>query len=104
MENGLRVKGGDRIGKTIIFAKNQRHAEFVVERFDVNYPVYKGAFTRALNHGVNYAQTLIDDFTSLEKPPHIAVSVDMLDTGIDVPDVVNLVFSSPSTPRPSSGR
>jgi type I restriction enzyme R subunit len=95
MENGLRVKGGDRIGKTIIFAKNQRHAEFIVERFDVNYPLYKGVFTRAIHHGVNYAQTLIDDFSSPEKPPHIAVSVDMLDTGIDVPEVVNLVFFKP---------
>jgi type I restriction enzyme, R subunit len=95
MENGLRVKGGDRIGKTIIFAKNQMHAEYIVERFDVNYPLYKGAFARAIHHGVNYAQTLIDDFGSTEKPPHIAVSVDMLDTGIDVPDVVNLVFFKP---------
>jgi len=95
MENGLRVKGGDRIGKTIIFAKNQRHADFIVERFDANYPLYKGAFTRAIHHGVNYAQTLIDDFSSPEKPPHIAVSVDMLDTGIDVPEVVNLVFFKP---------
>jgi type I restriction enzyme, R subunit len=95
MENGLRVKGGDRIGKTIVFAKNQSHAEFIVERFDVNYPQYKGAFTRAIHHGVNYAQTLIDDFGSPEQPPHIAVSVDMLDTGIDVPEVVNLVFFKP---------
>ena len=95
MENGLRVKGGDRIGKTIIFAKNQTHAEFIVDRFDVNYPRYRGAFCRAIHHGVNYAQTLIDDFSTPEKPPHIAVSVDMLDTGIDIPDIVNLVFFKP---------
>jgi type I restriction enzyme R subunit len=95
MENGLTVKGGDRIGKTIIFAKNQAHAEFVVGRFDANYPKYKGAFARTIHHGVTYAQNLIDDFSSSEKSPHIAISVDMLDTGIDVPDVVNLVFFKP---------
>ena len=66
-----------------------------MERFDANYPRYRGTFTRAIHHGVNYAQTLIDDFSSPEKPPHIAVSVDMLDTGIDVPEVVNLVFFKP---------
>lgn len=92
MTRGLKVAGGDRIGKTIVFAKNQAHAEFIVQRFDANYPHYKGAFARVIHHGVPYAQSLIDDFSSTSKPPHIAVSVDMLDTGIDVPDVVNLVF------------
>jgi type I restriction enzyme, R subunit len=95
MENGLKVKGGDRIGKTIIFAKNQAHAEFIVERFDANYPQYKGAFARAIHHGISYAQSLIDDFSNPNKLPHIAASVDMLDTGIDIPDVVNLVFFKP---------
>jgi len=95
MEHGLRVKGGDRIGKTIIFAKNQAHADFIIERFDANYPQFKGAFARTIHHGVNYAQSLIDDFSATEKSPHIAVSVDMLDTGIDIPDVVNLVFFKP---------
>ncbi len=66
MAKGLRVRGGDLIGKTIIFAKNQRHAEFIVERFDANYSLYKGAYTRAIHHGVNYAQTLIDDFSAPE--------------------------------------
>jgi len=92
MTSGQTVAGGDRIGKTIIFAKNQAHAEFIIERFDVNYPKYKGAFARAIHHGVTYAQSLIDDFSNVAKPPHIAVSVDMLDTGIDIPEVVNLVF------------
>jgi type I restriction enzyme R subunit len=95
MENGIQVKGGDRLGKTIIFAKNQAHAEFIVERFDKNYAQYKGAFARTVHHGVKYAQSIIDDFSATEKMPHIAVSVDMLDTGIDVPDVVNLVFFKP---------
>jgi type I restriction enzyme, R subunit len=95
MDNGIKVKGGDRLGKTIIFAKNQAHAEFIVERFDANYPQYKGAFARTIHHGVKYAQSLIDDFSNTDKLPHIAVSVDMLDTGIDIPDVVNLVFFKP---------
>src|SRR6266568_199857 len=95
MENGLPVAGGDRIGKTIIFAKNQAHAEFIIERFDANYPGYKGAFARAIHHAIAYAQSLIDDFSNPERVPHVAVSVDMLDTGIDIPDVVNLVFFKP---------
>jgi type I restriction enzyme R subunit len=92
MTEGQRVAGGDRIGKTIIFAKNHAHADFIVERFDANYPKFKGAFARTIHHGVTYAQSLIDDFSTPTKEPHIAVSVDMLDTGIDIPDVVNLVF------------
>jgi type I restriction enzyme R subunit len=92
MTEGQRVAGGDRLGKTIVFAKSQAHAEFIVERFDANYPKLKGAFARTIHHGVNYAQSLIDEFSSPTKTPHIAVSVDMLDTGIDIPDVVNLVF------------
>jgi type I restriction enzyme R subunit len=95
MTGGIKVKGGDRIGKTIVFAKNQAHAEFIVKRFDVNYPHYKGTFARAIHHEVTYAGNLIDDFSNPDKEPHIAVSVDMLDTGIDVPDVVNLVFFKP---------
>ncbi len=92
MTHGQKVSGGDRLGKTIIFAKNQRHAEYVVERFDANYPKHKGSFARVIHSAMPYAQSLIDDFSGAEKPPHIAVSVDMLDTGIDVPEVVNLVF------------
>ena len=92
MTRGQTVAGGDRLGKTIIFAKNQAHAEFIAQRFDVNYPHYKGAFARVIHHGVPYAQSLIDDFSNPSKPPHVAISVDMLDTGIDIPEVVNLVF------------
>lgn len=92
MENGLRVQAGERLGKTIIFAVNQKHANFITERFDANYPHLKGQFTRVITHSVNYAQSLIDDFSIADKMPHIAVSVDMLDTGIDVPEVLNLVF------------
>jgi type I restriction enzyme R subunit len=92
MTRGLKVAGGDRLGKTIVFAKNQAHADYIAERFDANYPHYRGAFARVITFETKYAQTLIDDFSNKEKPPHIAISVDMLDTGIDVPEVVNLVF------------
>ncbi|MBX3620007.1 MAG: DEAD/DEAH box helicase family protein [Rhizobacter sp.] len=92
MTRGEKVAGGDRLGKTIIFAKNNDHADFIAKRFDANYPQYKGHFARVVTYKTEYAQSLIDDFSSKEKMPHIAVSVDMLDTGIDVPEVVNLVF------------
>ena len=92
MTNGQKVAGGDRLGKTIVFAKNNEHAEFIAERFNVNYPHYKGHFARVVTYKTEYAQSLIDDFSAKEKMPHIALSVDMLDTGIDVPEVVNLVF------------
>ena len=81
----MTVAGGDRLGKTIIFAKNQAHAEFIAERFNANYPHYKGEFARVITFKTEYAQSLIDDFSNKDKAPHIAISVDMLDTGIDVP-------------------
>lgn len=92
MARGHKVAGGDRLGKTIVFAKNQRHAEFIQKRFDANYPEYRGAFARTITFQTEYAQSLIDDFGQKDRAPHIAISVDMLDTGIDVPEVVNLVF------------
>ncbi len=92
MTRGMTVAGGDRLGKTILFAKNQAHAEFIAERFNANYPQYKGDFARVITFKTEYAQSLIDNFAIKDKMPHIAISVDMLDTGIDVPEVVNLVF------------
>ncbi|RAI31197.1 hypothetical protein, partial [Rhodoplanes roseus] len=81
-----------RLGKTIIFAKNQDHAEFIEKRFNIAYPELAGHFARVITYKVDYAQSLIDAFSINENEPHIAISVDMLDTGIDVPEVVNLVF------------
>ncbi|MBB1502744.1 DEAD/DEAH box helicase family protein [Propioniciclava sp. MC1683] len=92
MERGHRVAGGDRLGKTIIFAKNNDHAKFISERFDLAYPEFAGSFARIVTYRTEYAQSLIDDFSKPDSAPHIAISVDMLDTGIDVPEVVNLVF------------
>ncbi|MCM3799407.1 DEAD/DEAH box helicase family protein [Caldibacillus thermoamylovorans] len=92
MEKGIKVEGGDKLGKTIIFAKNHIHAERIVKRFDALFPEYKGDFARVIDYSVKYVQTLIDDFSERNKLPQIAVSVDMLDTGVDIPEVVNLVF------------
>ncbi len=92
MEHGYRVDGGDRVGKTIVFAKNQQHAEFIEERFNLAYPELAGKAARVITHASSYAQSLIDDFSQASNPLDIAISVDMLDTGIDVPEVVNLVF------------
>lgn len=92
IEHGVKVEGGDKIGKTIIFAKNKTHAQFIVQQFDENYPHLAGKFCRRVDHSVKYSQSLIDEFSLKTKAPFIVVSVDMLDTGIDVPEVVNLVF------------
>jgi type I restriction enzyme R subunit len=98
MERGVKVAGGDRLGKTIVFAANNAHAEFIVDRINANYPIYKGKFARVITYKEKYADTLIDEFKGEKKPADpdlplsIAVSVDMLDTGIDVPEVVNLMF------------
>lgn len=92
MTRGLSVAGGDRLGKTIVFAKNQDHADFIAERFNANYPHLKGEFARVITFKTEYAQSLIDNFSAKDKAPHIAISVDMLDTGVDIPEIVNLVF------------
>ena len=92
MEKGQKVEGGDKLGKTIIFAKNHEHALFIQKRFNIHYPHLKGHFARVIDTYETYAQSILDDFSSIEKYPQIAISVDMLDTGIDVPEVVNLVF------------
>lgn len=92
MRQGLKVEGGDCLGKTIIFAKNHNHALFIQGRFDANYPHLKGKFCRVIDNYEPYAQSILDDFSVKENDPAIAISVDMLDTGIDVPEIVNLVF------------
>jgi type I restriction enzyme R subunit len=95
MTEGLKVDDGDRLGKTIVFAKNHDHAAFIQSRFDANYPHLAGHFARVIDFQTTYAQSLIDAFSNPATPPHIAISVDMLDTGIDIPEIVNLVFFKP---------
>ena len=92
MERGITVNGGERIGKTIIFAQNKKHAEFILERFNKRYPQHHGTWASRVICDDSYAQTVIDNFKEADKTPYIAVSVDMMDTGIDVPECVNLLF------------
>lgn len=91
MNEGLKIKNGDVIGKTIIFAYNHKHAELIVERFRKLYPEYGENFCQLIDNYVNYSDSLVKQFSN-GGLPQIAVSVDMLDTGIDAPDVLNLVF------------
>lgn len=91
MENGLKIEYGEKLGKTIIFAKNHNHAEKIREVFDQEYPHLSG-YAKVIDNYVTYAQSAIDEFSDPQKLPQIAISVDMLDTGIDVPEVLNLVF------------
>lgn len=94
MTCGIKVENGDKLGKTIIFAKNHKHAEFIEKRFNKNYPEYGDKFLRVIDNYENKAQDLLESFTYAleETDPQIAVSVDMMDTGVDAPRVVNLVF------------
>ncbi len=91
MTEGIRIDYGQKIGKTIIFARNHNHAEKILDVFNKEYP-YLPNFARVIDNHMIYAQSAIDEFSDPEKMPQIAISVDMLDTGIDVPEVLNLVF------------
>ena len=91
MTDGIKIEYGEKVGKTIIFAKNHLHAEKILEVFNSEYPHLNG-FAKVIDNKINYAQSLIDEFSDPKKLPQIAISVDMLDTGIDVPEVLNLVF------------
>ena len=91
MTNGLRIDYGEKLGKTIIFAKNHTHAEKIFEVFNREYPHLPG-YAKVIDNYTTYAQSAIDEFSDPKKLPQIAISVDMLDTGIDVPEVLNLVF------------
>ncbi len=91
MTKGLRIDYGNKIGKTIIFAKNHTHAEKILEIFNKEYP-HLADYAMVIDNYIKYAQSAIDEFSDPKKMPQIAISVDMLDTGIDVPEVLNLVF------------
>ncbi|MEY3444707.1 MAG: hypothetical protein RLZZ519_2988, partial [Bacteroidota bacterium] len=95
MENGIKVDGGDKIGKTIVFARNHLHAVAIKDRFEKCYPHLPGGFVQVIDNQETYAQKLIDDFSVARSLPQVAISVDMLDTGIDVPEILNLVFFKP---------
>ena len=99
MEKGIHVAAGDRLGKTIIFAKSHLHAKFIEERFNQQHPQYGGQFCKVIDNYEEYAYDILKDFSEKERSPHIAISVDMLDTGIDIPELVNLVFYKPVRSR-----
>jgi len=92
MNKGQKIAGGDKLGKTIIFAANHKHALYIEERFNKLYPQFNGKFAQIIDNQTNYVQERIADFKMGDKYPQIAISVDMLDTGIDVPEIANLVF------------
>jgi type I restriction enzyme R subunit len=91
MENGLKTDYGTRLGKTIVFAKNHAHAEKILEVFGREFPALAGHAT-VIDNYTSHAQSAIDEFSKGDGLPRIAISVDMLDTGIDIPEVLNLVF------------
>ena len=102
MENGIRDGvTSSHPGKTILFARNHNHAMLLSQLFDELYPQYGGNFCQVIDNYDPRAEQLIDDFKGVGSNPGltIAVSVDMLDTGIDVPEVVNLVFAKPVKSR-----
>ncbi|MGH4117950.1 DEAD/DEAH box helicase family protein [Clostridium sp.] len=92
MDKGLKIEGGDKLGKTIIFAKSNRHAKVIVDRFNKIFPEVGSHFCKEIDYSINYVDILIEDFSDAIKMPQIAVSVDMLDTGIDIPEILNLVL------------
>lgn len=89
---GLRVDSGNRIGKTLIFARDHKHAEKIVERFKLTYPNLGDEFCQVIDNQVKKNKTRQDNFAKKDSNPHIVVSVDMMDTGVDIPEIVNLVF------------
>ena len=91
MTNGIKIDYGQKLGKTIIFARNHDHAEKILEVFHKEYPSLPD-YAKVIDNYMTYAQSAIDEFSDPKKLPQIAISVDMLDTGIDVPEVLNLVF------------
>jgi len=97
MENGIREMSGQHVGKSIVFARSHLHAVLLAQLFDEMYPQYGGNFCQVIDNYDPRAEQLIDDFKGFgsNKELTIAISVDMLDTGIDVPEIVNLVFAKP---------
>ena len=94
MENALMDQTGTLPAKSILFAISKKHAYRLQEAFDTLYPEYKGTLARTIVSEDSRADELIKAFEK-ESMPRVAISVDMLDTGIDVPEVCNLVFAKP---------
>ena len=95
MTNGIRDASGTLVGKTIIFAQRQDHAEHLEKLFCKLYPQYGTKVCKVIHNKIHKVERLIEEFKEPDNDFRIAISVDMLDTGIDVPQVVNLVFAKP---------
>ncbi len=95
MTNGIKDATQSLVGKSIIFAQSQEHAEHLESMFVKLYPQYGTKVCKVIHNKVDRPEARIDEFKNPENPFRIAISVDMLDTGIDVPEVVNLVFARP---------
>jgi type I restriction enzyme R subunit len=91
-ERGIHVAGGERIGKTIIFVSRREHAEHMWRLFDKRYPEHGGKLMRIID---GKDKSKYDDFRTPEKLPQIAITEDLLETGVNIPEVVNLVFCKP---------
>lgn len=95
MTKGLMQTSGDYPGKTIIFASGHKHAEHIYQVLTDHYPQFSEfaqVITRRAFNSDLAAENAVDAFRKPDGNPFIAISVDMLDTGIDVPEVVNLVM------------
>ena len=97
MTKGIKTGGGDKLGKTIIFAYNKNHAQHIVDTFDKFWPQYKGKMCQRIVCDDSKVKSTIKEFKKSDSQLQIAVSVDMLDTGVDIPEVVNLVFYKNAT-------
>ncbi|WMI70076.1 DEAD/DEAH box helicase family protein [Mangrovimonas sp. YM274] len=98
LKHGIKKRGGDELGKTIIFAKNRKHAQFLKDTFlELDKELYGNDYVKVITHSEPKAKEFINRFCDEEKDrlPQIAISVDMMDTGIDAPSCVNLVFYKP---------
>ena len=93
-QHGFKIEEGNKIGKTIVFAKNKKHAEFLKERFDILYPK-RAKEAQIIHSEIAHVEDLLENFKNPKENPQIAISVDMLDTGIDIPELLNLVFFKP---------
>lgn len=92
MQKGIKTSGGDKLGKSIIFAYNKKHAQHIIDVFNKHYPQYKGKMAKRIVCDDEKVDSIIKEFKNPNSELSIAVSVDMLDTGVDIPEVVNLVF------------
>ena len=99
MTDGIRIRYNSTIGKTIIFARSHAHAEVILKVWKEMYPELSDDYCTVIDNYIEYAQQALDDFSDEKKLPQVAISVDMLDTGVDVPSILNLVFFKPVLSR-----